>query len=565
MRHFCAFVTFSVIFLSNSAFGDPRILEAKFWEDITTLTKSACEGHLSALLNGSMAHRPTATEFPIDDPTLKDLNIPDLIMPILAARTPTALGQVRLSQMLKNTSLDAKEIRMRQEAIKELAGNPELLLHLETLFATFAKRQDEGKMAQHLSKTKKIDRKAALTEFLAAFLAHASWAAPLNFYLETQNLKWAFGMFVGSSLVTLMMNMIEPIRHIADLRERYQSVKHMVVAADKARSALSTAKSALLQEIGKTLESIDPLDHSAEHNRAARRYLRVQQGWYGNFLDFMGVSSVTMRRMNSNLDQHRGLLLRVGTAFSELSALVGLAKFAQGEGLIYPSILDVDQSTKLTIVEGHHPYTRADIKMVSVPNSFSLSNAPDSEQSIVALTGINTGGKSTALRTLAILLVIGQTGAPIPAKAAAWTPMAVLSSMNPPDSLADGTSFFKAQVLRIADVLSQLKDLRHAMVIIDEAFKGTSPKEHQAAEEALLIYLLETGRIGILATHTRTLANLAERYPQLKFYRVGEPGEPEYVLMPGVSSHSEALRVMVDAKMPSAFLDAVRTQMQAIK
>lgn len=557
MRRFSAFLTIFVI-TSNSAFGTPRILAIDLWSQIEALNQSSCEAILSAIPQGSLAYRPTARQFSVDAYTWKDLNAAELIFPILAQHSPSLLGRIRISHMLQNTSIDADEIHLRQEAIKELSTNPDLLFQLQTLLATFSKRNDENEMAKFLSQRQSIPARGMVMEGAGALMTNLSWIGPLSLYLSTHNLEATAAMTGVSVFMALAMQVTKPMAHLAHLRARHQTVKRMLTTSENARKALASSRSALLQEIAKSFAPFDPLKYESDQNRMVRRYLRVQEGWFGKFMDAIGISSFTVRGMNSNLEQNRGQLIRIGSAFSELAALAALAKYAQGVNLFYPKILDENLPTQVRIVQGHHPYILTDITQTSIPNTIELSSARDSKQKFILLTGVNTGGKSTALRMIGTNILLGQMGAPIPVQYAEWTPMAVLSNMNVNDSVQDRASFFKAQVNRVRDIFTQMSQVPHALILMDEIFTGTSPEEHEGGERAVVDYLMLTGHVAILATHDRSLADLNVKYPNLQNYRVGEEGQPRYVIQPGVSATRNALAVMREAGLPNDFLELVR-------
>lgn len=126
------------------------------------------------------------------------------------------------------------------------------------------------------------------------------------------------------------------------------------------------------------------------------------------------------------------------------------------------------------------------------------------------------------------------------------------------DSVQDRASFFKAQVNRVRDIFTQMNQVPHALILMDEIFTGTSPEEHEGGERAVIDYLMRTGHVAILATHDRTLADMTGKYPNLQNYRVGEEGQPRYVLQPGISTTRNALTIMQEAGLPNDFLELVR-------
>jgi DNA mismatch repair ATPase MutS len=141
-----------------------------------------------------------------------------------------------------------------------------------------------------------------------------------------------------------------------------------------------------------------------------------------------------------------------------------------------------------------------------VANSINFdSTCPNS-----ILTGPNTGGKSTVIKTLMINCLLAQTFGIAAADQFALTPFAKLNCfMNISDDIATGASLFKSEVMRAKKLLTlvqELKENEFSFVIIDEVFTGTSPKE---GEEAACAFAKKLG------SYTNNIAIIATHYPKM--------------------------------------------------
>lgn len=147
----------------------------------------------------------------------------------------------------------------------------------------------------------------------------------------------------------------------------------------------------------------------------------------------------------------------------------------------------------------------------AVANSLQLGGT-SSPRGLV-LTGVNEGGKSTAMRALALCLIFGQTFGVAPARRCAFTPFKIIRmSMNTVDDLSAGQSLFKAEVDNAYAMTQESENLEsdeHAMYFLDEIFTGTERVEGEAAAYAIARNIIDNRRCLIaLATHYPGLINL---------------------------------------------------------
>src|SRR5690606_25116612 len=100
-------------------------------------------------------------------------------------------------------------------------------------------------------------------------------------------------------------------------------------------------------------------------------------------------------------------LMQAARVLGELDALLALAKLAGSPGWVFPQI---DESLDMEIDAGRHPLVDAMARGSFVPNDMRLS--PDARL-ILLITGPNMGGKSTVMRQTALIVILGQMGAPV--------------------------------------------------------------------------------------------------------------------------------------------------------
>lgn len=131
---------------------------------------------------------------------------------------------------------------------------------------------------------------------------------------------------------------------------------------------------------------------------------------------------------------------------------------------------------------------------------------------VVLISGSNMSGKSTFLRTLGINVLLARMGAVIDARSAKLCPMRIGCSIQVSDSLADGVSYFYAEVRRLKTLL----DLSNAqggtpmLVLIDEIFRGTNNKERFVGSKAVVSALVGRHALSLVSTHDLDLVRLTE-------------------------------------------------------
>lgn len=109
---------------------------------------------------------------------------------------------------------------------------------------------------------------------------------------------------------------------------------------------------------------------------------------------------------------HYSLLRDAINKLAIADCLLSLAHIALQDGYVRPELIDEDV---LDIIDGRHPMVEALRSDPFVPNSLSMGG--DSPRSII-ITGPNMGGKSSAVRMVALIAIMAQIGSYIPARAA---------------------------------------------------------------------------------------------------------------------------------------------------
>jgi DNA mismatch repair protein MutS len=203
-------------------------------------------------------------------------------------------------------------------------------------------------------------------------------------------------------------------------------------------------------------------------------------------------------------------LLAIADAIAALDVATALAELAVTERHARPL---VDQSVAFEIVRGRHPVVEAALAQSRsgsfVPNDCNLSTEGGGR--IWLVTGPNMAGKSTFLRQNALIAILAQMGAFVPAESAHIGVVdRLFSRVGASDDLARGRSTFMVEMVETAAILNRATD--RSLVILDEIGRGTATFDGLAIAWAAVEHLHAVNRSrALFATHYHEMTALAER------------------------------------------------------
>ncbi|MCU0317813.1 MAG: DNA mismatch repair protein MutS [Amoebophilaceae bacterium] len=217
----------------------------------------------------------------------------------------------------------------------------------------------------------------------------------------------------------------------------------------------------------------------------------------------------------------------------------------------------VNEDKVIEIQAGRHPVIEQQLPLDEryVPNDIYLDNTT---QQIIIITGPNMAGKSALLRQVALIVLMTQIGAFVPADSASIGLVdKVFTRVGASDNLARGESTFMTEMTETASIMHNLSD--RSLVLLDEIGRGTSTYDGISIAWSIVEYLHSHAKCRaktLFATHYHELNQLADELERVKNFHVAVKEINEKVLFlrqlrAGGSAHSFGIHVAQMAGMPA--------------
>ena len=269
------------------------------------------------------------------------------------------------------------------------------------------------------------------------------------------------------------------------------------------------------------------------------------------------------QRLRGNLAS----LQHAGVTIAELDSVLARARFAREFDCTLPEFAS---DVSLDVKDARHPVLadtlRAHGRSV-VPMTLALGGPPPSlgtaPETVLVISGPNTGGKTVALKTIGLAMLSAQSGIPVAAEAARLPIVdRVLVDIGDEQSIAADLSTFSAHMLNVRAMLEAATP--RSLVLVDELGTGTAPEEGAALAVALLDEFRERGCLTLATTHHDRLKTYASTTPgvlnaAVEFDEVNL--RPTYRLMVGVPGGSSGIDIARRLGLPEQVIDKARAQL----
>ncbi|MEP6609303.1 MAG: DNA mismatch repair protein MutS [Burkholderiaceae bacterium] len=271
---------------------------------------------------------------------------------------------------------------------------------------------------------------------------------------------------------------------------------------------------------------------------------------------------VLYQKIVADAAEHVAQLQRCADALASIDGLLALANHAQRARWARPEFVD----TPLLDIRGaRHAVVEPECETY-VPNDCTLRPG----RRLLIITGPNMGGKSTYMRSIALIALLAYAGSYVPATSATLGPIdSIQTRIGAADDLARGRSTFMVEMTEAAAILNAATE--HSLVLMDEIGRGTSTFDGMALAASIARELVEKNcSMTLFATHYFELTQLAEQHPEIANVHVAAAEVNRKVVFlhevrEGPASQSYGLAVAQLAGVPPSVVKRARsllTQLQ---
>lgn len=494
----CVLVAF-IFGVQKSAKVDAELKHVKKLIAINQRELKVLAGEAFGLSNGKEYSNP-AHENAFD----LDLLAPNGVFEALN-RSASQAGQNELAQLLLNPWEQPEKVVQQQSAVKELSQMPKWRQH-------FMAHGVNAKL--EVMPLSKIN----VSEPLAAFVPN--WLAAMLPFVPVVTvgvtiLFWLDVITASQLMLALTIPLMvvgSKLKKITILIQRFESITAHVEGVSAHLKAIENTqfKSEKLQQLQQQLHTNGA--HSSEIIQELKRsldsYYQRSNILIGIVLNAFLLWDIKHAQAIFKWQEKYGdKLANWLHVVAQFDALNSLANFAYTHPqFIYPE------------VEQNQPYTfyATNLKHPLLPDYVAVGNDFESngKGQITIVTGANMAGKSTFLRTLGVNIILASLGLPVSAKSMQFYPLRVFTSMRTNDSLANNSSFFHAEISRLAQLFKLTQQNQPRFVILDEILKGTNSEDKARGSYAFVKKLMHYNIMGVIATHDLSLCQLADEYAE---------------------------------------------------
>ncbi|MDQ0253628.1 DNA mismatch repair protein MutS [Evansella vedderi] len=251
-------------------------------------------------------------------------------------------------------------------------------------------------------------------------------------------------------------------------------------------------------------------------------------------------------------------LQQLANVLSTIDVLQGFAEVAERNHYVKPVI---KENGEVNIVDGRHPVVEQMIDSGDyVANDIQLNEG----RGMLLITGPNMAGKSTYMRQLALISIMAQIGAFVPATEASLPIFdQIFTRIGAADDLAQGQSTFMVEMLETKNAVTRAT--KNSLILLDEIGRGTSTYDGMALAQSIMEYIHnEIGAKTLFSTHYHELTTLEEQLPLLKNVHVSaveEDGKVVFLhkVIDGAADRSYGIYVAELADLPQQLISRAKT------
>ena len=263
----------------------------------------------------------------------------------------------------------------------------------------------------------------------------------------------------------------------------------------------------------------------------------VKSRIYAEIIRILTALSNEIRRDIDNLISAEKLVAEIDFHFAK-------ARYAVKTQAVEPAV-NVEKVVKIDLMR--HPLLIGRVDNI-VENDFLIG---DDYKSII-ITGSNTGGKTVALKTVGLFILMMKSGLFLPcAEANIYPYEKILADIGDEQSILQSLSTFSSHMKNVISILNQANS--ETFVLVDELCAGTDPQEGAVLAEVILKDLAKKKATSVITTHYGELKTLEFSDSYFKNASVefdSESLKPTYKLIIGIPGLSNAVSISANLGLP---------------
>ena len=252
----------------------------------------------------------------------------------------------------------------------------------------------------------------------------------------------------------------------------------------------------------------------------------------------------------------RGPLEAAAASLAHLDSVFARARFAREYDCAAPEFLS---GNSLRLESARNPVLEATLRPQG-RKAVPLSLAMGGDETVLVVSGPNTGGKTVSLKTVGLAALSAQSGIPVAAGRAELPVFdRVLADIGDEQSIAADLSTFSAHMLNLKSMLEVASE--RSLILVDEMGTGTAPEEGAALAVALLEEFRARRALTLATTHHDRLKAYASTTPGIVNAAMEFDEEnlrPTYRLLVGVPGTSSGIEIARRLGLPARVIDHAR-------
>ncbi len=458
-------------------------------------------------------------------------------------KTRTAPGARMLRNWVEHPLLSTGDIRERQDAVGELAGN-------------FMLREDLGEELSHVSDLERLITKIvygtanprdllsvsataqalpAVKKLIASCTCHrlTALAAELDTLDDVAN-EISRAIKPDANVMLREGNIIADgynadVDHLRAVMTDGTGWKERIEAEEREKTGIKTLRISYNRVFGYYIEVTKSMVGQVPTDRYIRKQTLANAERYitdelkdmeatvlGASDKICALEYELFQEVRNFVAERSARIQRTAAILAEIDCCQSLAAVAQKNKYVRP---EVDQSDVIQIKDGRHPVVEQFVKnSYFVPNDTELDTA---RNRLMLITGPNMAGKSTYMRQVALMALMAQIGSFVPAaEARVGVVDKIFTRVGASDDLASGQSTFMLEMNEVSYILKNAT--RASLIIYDEVGRGTSTFDGMSIARAIVEYT-NSRKIGaktLFATHYHELTSMEQEFEGIVNYNI---------------------------------------------